>query len=77
MVGWVAQSHKPIVNGNPQVEPGYQGGGRPENRLQSALAIPVAQGSGTAGVWALYRQHPDAFSSADLASLAHRLKAEN
>jgi putative nucleotidyltransferase with HDIG domain len=70
LVGWVAQSNKPIVNGNPLVEPGFGRGSLAENQLHSALAVPVSKGSGVAGVWALYRQRPDAFSSADLYSLA-------
>jgi putative methionine-R-sulfoxide reductase with GAF domain len=76
MVGWVAEHNEPIVNGNPLVEPGYAAGPRPNAALQSALALPVALEDGAAGVWALYRQHPDAFTSADLFALAMRLEGK-
>ncbi|PWT98109.1 MAG: hypothetical protein C5B51_29990 [Terriglobia bacterium] len=73
LVGWVAQRNTPIVNGNPRVEPGY--GAKPDaaDDLQSALAVPLAGDNGMRGVWALYRRHPDAFSSADLFALALQL----
>jgi putative nucleotidyltransferase with HDIG domain len=76
MVGWVAEHNEPIVNGNPLVEPGYTAGPQPNAGLQSALALPVASDDGAAGVWALYRQHPDAFTSSDLFTLAMRLEGK-
>ncbi|MBV9742509.1 MAG: HD domain-containing protein, partial [Acidobacteriia bacterium] len=76
LVGWVAQSNKPIVNGNPSVEPGYGERVTTENQLRSALAIPVSRADGAGGVWALYRQHADAFSSTDLYSLAQRISSD-
>lgn len=75
-MGWVAQNSQPIVNGNPSVESGYGADPRAENQLHSALAVPVAQSGGGAGVLALYRRHPDAFSSADLYSLALHINSE-
>jgi putative nucleotidyltransferase with HDIG domain len=76
LVGWVAQNSQPIVNGNPSVESGYGAAPQTENQLHSALAVPVPQSGGVAGVLALYRRHTDAFSSADLYSLALHINAE-
>src|SRR5262249_40602988 len=38
--GWVAQNQKPIVNGNPAVEPGYTTEGE-YSTMFSALAVPL------------------------------------
>ncbi len=38
--GWVAQNHKPILNGNPLVEPGYLNDPTQGTTLRSALAVP-------------------------------------
>jgi putative nucleotidyltransferase with HDIG domain len=56
LAGWVAQTRRPIINGNPGVEPGYSG------PLGSALAIPMP----TSDVLVLYRRDRDAFSAHDL-----------
>jgi putative nucleotidyltransferase with HDIG domain len=56
LAGWVAQTRRPIINGNPSVEPGYSG------PLGSALAIPMP----TSDVLVLYRRNRDAFSAMDL-----------
>ena len=65
LVGWVAQNQKPIVNGNPAVEPGYPvDSSRP--RLRSALAAPLEGLDRTVGVLALYRSEANAFSKDDL-----------
>jgi putative nucleotidyltransferase with HDIG domain len=56
VAGWVAQTRRPIINGNPSVEPGYCG------PLGSALAIPMP----TSDVLVLYRRDRDAFSAVDL-----------
>ena len=42
--GWVAENRKPIVNGNPSVEPGYLQNPGAFSRLNSALAIPLEEG---------------------------------
>jgi GAF domain-containing protein len=60
VAGWVAENHKPILNGNPMVEPGFSSG--VGSTLQSVLAVPLHTGSGTLGVLALYRTERDAFS---------------
>ena len=64
--GWVAQNHKPIVNGNPSVEPGYLNDPTKYSTLRSALAVPLEGTAGIAGVLALYRAGQDAFTPDDL-----------
>jgi len=61
--GWVAQNRKPIVNGNPSVEPGYVNDPAKFTTLRSALAVPLEGVSGVIGVLALYRSDRDAFTS--------------
>src|SRR5271163_2265512 len=61
--GWVAQNKKPIVNGNPSVEPGYLNDPSKFSTLRSALAIPLEGVAGVIGVLALYRGERDAFTS--------------
>jgi diguanylate cyclase (GGDEF)-like protein/putative nucleotidyltransferase with HDIG domain len=61
--GWVAQNKKPIVNGNPSVEPGYLNDPSKFSTLRSALALPLEGVSGVIGVLALYRAEKDAFTS--------------
>jgi diguanylate cyclase (GGDEF)-like protein/putative nucleotidyltransferase with HDIG domain len=61
--GWVAQNKKPIVNGNPSVEPGYLNDPGKFSTLRSALALPLEGVSGVIGVLALYRAEKDAFTS--------------
>jgi len=60
--GWVAQNNKPIVNGNPSVEPGYLNDPTKYSTLCSALAVPLEGVSGVAAVLALYRALQDGFS---------------
>ncbi len=64
--GWVAQNRKPIVNGNPSVEPGYLNDPAKFSTLRSALALPLEGVSGVIGVLALYRSERDAFTSDNL-----------
>jgi putative nucleotidyltransferase with HDIG domain len=64
--GWVAQNHRPILNGNPSVEPGYINDPAKYSPLNSALAIPIEGSSGVVAVLALYRAGPDAFTADDL-----------
>jgi diguanylate cyclase (GGDEF)-like protein/putative nucleotidyltransferase with HDIG domain len=61
--GWVAQNRKPIVNGNPSVEPGYLNDPSKFSTLRSALAVPLEGVGGVIGVIALYRADRDAFTS--------------
>jgi len=64
--GWVAHNKKPIINGNPSVEPGYMNDPTKFSTLRSALAIPLEGLTGVVGVLALYRGERDAFTSDDL-----------
>ncbi len=65
LVGWVAETGKPILNGNPKVEPGYPEAGI----LGSALALPLQDSGNVKGVIALYRRERDAFATDELVSL--------
>jgi putative nucleotidyltransferase with HDIG domain len=68
LVGWVAEVGKPILNGNPAVEPGYaKRDGTPG--LASALALPLVNSGRVVGVLALYRRERDAFAAGELVSL--------
>ena len=60
--GWVADNNKPIVNGNPSVEPGYLNDPAKFSILRSALAVPLEGKQDIVGVLALYRAEKDAFS---------------
>jgi diguanylate cyclase (GGDEF)-like protein/putative nucleotidyltransferase with HDIG domain len=61
--GWVAHNRKPIINGNPSVEPGYLNDPSKFSTLRSALAVPLEGVAGMIGVLALYRGERDAFTS--------------
>ncbi len=60
--GWVAETGKPIVNGNPSVEPGYLNDPGKFSNLRSALAVPLDSPVGVTGVLALYHLERDAFT---------------
>ncbi len=60
--GWVAENCKPILNGNPSVEPGYLNDPTKFSTLRSALAAPLEGVSGVVGVIALYHAGSDAFT---------------
>jgi putative nucleotidyltransferase with HDIG domain len=59
--GWVAENRKPIANGNPAVEPGYNSG-----RLCSALSVPLESGDRLVGAVTLYRTAANTFRAEDL-----------
>ncbi|MGA2354221.1 MAG: diguanylate cyclase [Terriglobales bacterium] len=61
--GWVAQNLKPILNGNPSVEPGYLNDASKYSTLNSALAVPLEGLQGVVGVVALYHAERDFFTS--------------
>jgi putative nucleotidyltransferase with HDIG domain len=63
--GWVAEHGKAIVNGNPDVERGFE-----SRALRSALAVPLRHDDGLTGVLSLYRKERDAFTNANLAALS-------
>jgi diguanylate cyclase (GGDEF)-like protein len=61
--GWVAENRKPILNGNPSVEPGYLNDPNAYSTMRSALAVPLDNGEGhTIGVAALYHEGRDVFT---------------
>lgn len=60
--GWVAETGREILNGNPSVEPGYLNDDSKYSTLQSALAVPLEGLNGTVGVLTLYRAERNAFS---------------
>jgi diguanylate cyclase (GGDEF)-like protein/putative nucleotidyltransferase with HDIG domain len=64
--GWVAQNLKPILNGNPSVEPGYLNDSSKYSTLTSALAVPLEGLQGVVGVVALYHAEKDFFTSDQL-----------
>jgi diguanylate cyclase (GGDEF)-like protein/putative nucleotidyltransferase with HDIG domain len=61
--GWVANNRKPMVNGNPAVEPGYSTEGGKYTTLRSALSVPLEGLDGVVGVLTLYQLEKDAFTA--------------
>jgi len=61
--GWVAQNHRPIVNGNPAVEFGHLEGHHNGSCLSSALALPLMDGEDLLAVLTLYKLEKDAYSA--------------
>jgi len=62
LCGWVAENSKPIINGNPAVEPGYIQDPKKAAELRSALVVPLEGINGLVGVLALYRDQENAFT---------------
>jgi diguanylate cyclase (GGDEF)-like protein/putative nucleotidyltransferase with HDIG domain len=60
--GWVAENRKPILNGNPSVEPGYLNDPQKFSTLRSAVAVPLEGVNGVLGVLTLYHAEGDAFT---------------
>ncbi len=61
--GWVAENGKPIINGNPSVEPGYLKDPSRFSVLNSALSIPLRDEAGqVTGALTLYGAEKDAYS---------------
>ncbi len=67
--GWVAQNHKAILNGNPNVEPGYLNDPTKYSTLRAALAVPIEGATGVVAVLALYRAGLDAFTANELRTI--------
>ncbi len=67
--GWVAENGKPIINGNPSVEPGYLNDPTKFSTLRSALAVPLEVQRGIIGVLSVYRREKDAFAPEHLKML--------
>jgi diguanylate cyclase (GGDEF)-like protein len=60
--GWVAENHKPVLNGNPSVEPGYLNDSSKFSTLRAAVAVPLEGVNGVLGVMTLYHAERDAFT---------------
>lgn len=60
--GWVAETARPIMNGNPSVEPGYLNNSSKFSTLRSALAVPLEGLNGVVGVVTLYHAERDVFN---------------
>jgi diguanylate cyclase (GGDEF)-like protein len=61
--GWVAQNKKPVLNGNPSLEPGYPRDPGEFTPLRSALAVPLESPEAVVGVLTLYHAAKDAFTA--------------
>ena len=61
--GWVAQTGRTVLNGNPAVESGYLNDPTRFTTLRSAVAVPLPGVNGILGVLTLYQTDRDAFSS--------------
>lgn len=61
--GWVAANKKPIINGNPTMEPGYPSAPGEFTTLRSVLAVPLEAPENTVGVLSLYHADKEAFTS--------------
>jgi diguanylate cyclase (GGDEF)-like protein/putative nucleotidyltransferase with HDIG domain len=60
--GWVTQNNKPIVNGNPSVEPGYLNDPAKFSVHRSAVSVPLPGIAGVIGALTLYHREAGAFS---------------
>jgi len=60
--GWVAQTEKPIINGDPAAETKYLGDRAQVSALQSALSVPLRGRDGAAGVLTLYLRAKQGFT---------------
>jgi len=60
--GWVVENRKPVLNGNPSVEPGYMSDPARVSTLRSAVAVPLEGVSGVVGALTLYHSASDAFT---------------
>ena len=60
--GWVVNNERPILNGNPSVEPGYLNDPARFSTLRSAISVPLPGRSGVVGALTLYHRDKDAFT---------------
>lgn len=61
--GWVAETRKPILNGDPAIEVGYAPDPAKFTTQRSVLAVPLDGLNGVVGVLAMYRAERDAFAT--------------
>ena len=64
--GWVADARKPVLNGNPAVEPVTPQGSERLQQFRSALSVPLESPKGVLGVLTLYSTIRDAYHSDQL-----------
>ena len=60
--GWVTQNAKPMINGNPSVEPGYLADPAKFSIHRSALSVPLPGLEGVIGALTLYHRESGAFT---------------
>jgi len=60
--GWVVENDRPVLNGNPAVEPGYLNDPQKITVLLSALSVPLPGQNGVIGALTLYHLRADAFT---------------
>src|SRR5271165_509446 len=61
--GWVVENLKPIINGNPSVEPGYLNDPSKFSLLNAALSVPLGDGAEElSGALTLYRTERDFYT---------------
>jgi diguanylate cyclase (GGDEF)-like protein/putative nucleotidyltransferase with HDIG domain len=61
--GWVVENLKPIINGNPSVEPGYLNDPSKFSLLNAALSVPLGDGAeDLSGALTLYRTERDSYT---------------
>ena len=61
--GWVVENQKPIINGNPSVEPGYLNNASKFSLLSAALSVPLGEGTDElSGALTLYHTERDSYS---------------
>jgi diguanylate cyclase (GGDEF)-like protein len=70
LAGWVAQCKRPIVNGNPALEPAYLSDPTRSSLLKSALCVPLEGLNGVVGVLSLYAAEREAFTADHLRILS-------
>jgi len=63
LTGWVAENRKPIVNGDPALEPGFAFDSSKFTTQRSALIVPLDGINGVVGVLAMYCAEADAFTA--------------
>src|SRR5258708_532596 len=61
--GWVAQNRKPVLNGNPSLEPGYVDDLTRFSTLRSAISVPLEGLQGVVGVLTLYNSERNSYTA--------------
>jgi diguanylate cyclase (GGDEF)-like protein/putative nucleotidyltransferase with HDIG domain len=66
VTGWVADARKPVVNGNPAVEPASAQAAERLQGYRAALAVPLETATGVLGVLTFYSVTKDCFTAEHL-----------